>query len=70
MSTANFIWPRTHRTIRTIRCLLEAIVPATGMKSTTSPTPASVMKRVTRAAVSGKYSCLLANASPVGRTRK
>ncbi len=43
---------------------------ATGMKSTSSPTPASVMNRVTRTAVSGKYSCLLVNTSTVGRIRK
>ena len=42
----------------------------TGMKSTTSPTPASVRKRVMRTAVSGRYSCLVAKASCVGRMRK
>ena len=37
-----------------------------GMKSTTSPTPSSVMKRVTRIAVSGKYSCLLVKTRRAG----
>jgi hypothetical protein len=49
------ISPRTHRSIRTSRWLSVAIgLVATGMKSTTSPTPASVMNRVMRIAVSGK----------------
>ena len=46
-----------------------AVALLTGMKSTTSPTPASVMKRVTRIAVSGKYSCLRVVTSLSGRTR-
>jgi hypothetical protein len=65
----NVISPRTHRTIRTSRCVDDAAVPATGMKSMTSPTPASERKRVIRAAVSGKYSCLVVKAAAtVGRT--
>ncbi|CAM5294365.1 hypothetical protein STANM309S_06097 [Streptomyces tanashiensis] len=51
--------PRTQRSMRTRRCRSVAVVPVTGMKSTTSPAPASVMKRVTRTAVSGWYSCLV-----------
>jgi hypothetical protein len=51
--------------------LSEAVAPpVTGMKSTISPTPASVMNRVMRTAVSGKYSCLLVETSAVGLIRK
>ncbi len=65
------ICPRTQRTIRTSRWRSDATLSlATGMKSTTSPTPASVKNRVTRTAVSGKYSCLLVYTSTDGRIRK
>ena len=40
------------------------------MKSTTSPTPPSVKKRVTSTAVPGRYSCLVVNASSTGRIEK
>ena len=40
------------------------------MKSTISPTPPSVKKRVTRTAVPGRYSCLVVNASFDGRIEK
>ena len=47
--------PRTTRTARTIRRRSVAGRPGvTGMKSTSSPTPSSLMKRVTRIALSGK----------------
>ena len=52
------IRPRTHWTIRTIRWRSVAVAPAGGMKSTTWPRPASVKKRVTSTAVSGRYICL------------
>jgi len=50
--------------------LMATALDAVGMKSTTSPTPASVRKRVMRMAVSGKYSCLVVTESAAGRTRK
>src|SRR4051812_5116282 len=40
------------------------------MKSTTSPTPASVKNRVTRTAESGKYICDVVYSVPAGRMRK
>src|SRR5512144_640356 len=40
------------------------------MKSISSPAPASVRNRVMRTAVSGRYSCRVANASPAGRVRR
>jgi hypothetical protein len=70
MSTSKAIRPRTHRIIRTIRWFAVGCLPAGGMKSTISPTPSSVMNRVIRMAVSGKYSCLLVTSGPVARARK
>ena len=46
--------PRTTRTTRTMRRRSVARPGVTGMKSTSSPTPSSLMKRVTRIALSGK----------------
>ena len=40
------------------------------MKSTTSPTPASVMNRVIKTAVSGWYICFVVYAPLAGATRK
>jgi hypothetical protein len=54
MSTLKLISPRTQRNIRTNLWLPVAFPPAGGMKSTTSPTPASLRNRVMRTAVSGK----------------
>lgn len=51
--------PRTQRSMRTRRWQSVAVVPVTGMKSTTSPAPVSVMNRVTRIAVSGRYNCFV-----------
>ena len=51
--------PRTARTTRTIWWIfLTSRGPWTGMKSTTSPTPWSLRKRVTRTLLSGMYICL------------
>lgn len=62
--------PRTHRSMRTRLWRSVAVVPVTGMKSTTSPAPASVMNRVTRIAVSGRYNCFVVYVSSVGLTVK
>src|SRR3954471_17855131 len=70
MSTSNVISPRTHCTIRTSRCLSDAVVPAAGMKSSTCPTPSLVKNRVTSTAVSGKYICFEVYSTPAGRMRK
>ena len=56
ISAMNDIVPRTTRSIRTSRCRSVASPPATGMKSISSPTPSSVMNRVMRIAVFGRYS--------------
>lgn len=70
MSISNVMLPRTHFSIRTMRCRSVAVVPVTGMKSITSPAPDSVMNRVTRIAVSGKYNCFVVYVVFSGATRK
>ena len=61
------IVPRTTRTIRTSRWRSVTSSSAMGMKSVTSPTPASVMKRVTSMAVFGRYSWRVTYSSVEGR---
>ena len=53
-SSSKRIWLRTTRTILTRRCRSVTLSPATGMKSTTSPTPSALRKRVTRIGVHGR----------------
>ena len=53
----NFIVPRATRRCRTMRCRSVGLPSMTGMKSSTSPTPSGVMKRVMSMAVFGMYNC-------------
>ncbi len=51
-------------------CRSVAVLPVGGMKSITSPAPDSVMKRVTRTAVSGRYNCFVVYVVFSGATLK
>jgi hypothetical protein len=57
MSMSNVMWPRMQRIMRMSLWFAVATLPAGGMKSSTSPIPASVVNRVMSTAVSGKYIC-------------